>query len=312
MIAAVFIAALVVAAGVLGFIFTDIGRAKDVVIPDVATQSVADATAELEALGLKVRVDEESNSDVPEGNVIRTDPAQNETAKEGDTVTLIVSEGPDRRSVPSVLKLEYDEAEKLLRASGFNPVRRDAFSDDVPLGRVISQTPAGNALANRDSDVTVVVSKGPDLVTVPNLLLEDQSRAKEVLENEDLVLGDVLTRETSRRPPGTIVAQDPTAGQKVKKNTAVTITIAKAPEPKTVEVPNVVGQEAGAAQAKLEGLGFTVVSDSAPDPNVDVNLVISQDPDAGTQLDPTTGTITIIFSTGPDTGVPSETPGATP
>jgi serine/threonine-protein kinase len=214
--------------------------------------------------------------------------------------------------VPNVVRLKYEDAEKLLTDAGFTPVRQEAFDDDIPLGQVVSQNPKANAIEDAGTDVTVVVSRGPELVTVPQLLLENQSRAKELLENEDLVLGDVLTRETTRRPPGTIVAQDPTPGQKVKKSTAVTITVAKAPEPKTIEVPDVVGQEIGPATAKLEALGFVVTTEGSPDPNVGEGVVTAQTPPAGTQFDPTSGEIRLDYSIGPDTGVPSETPGATP
>jgi serine/threonine-protein kinase len=143
---------------------------------------------------------------------------------------------------------------------------------------------------------------------VPKLLLERQTDVQRLLDAAGLVVGTVTTRETSKREPGLVLEQDPVTSKSVPKGSPVKIVVSVAPKPKTIAMPNVVGNSAAGARAKLIAQGFgDPTSDFAPDAAPD-GTVIAQDPPANTQVDPTAVTVNITVSTGP-VGAPAA-PGA--
>src|SRR5690606_30812604 len=98
------------------------------------------------------------------------------------------------------------------------PVRGEAFSDTVEAGRVIGLQPAEGTQVPRDSDVEVVVSKGPDLVTIPEVDGLDLDEAIDRLEAAGFVVEDV-----EGPPRGRPFETDPPAGTKAKRGSAVVL-----------------------------------------------------------------------------------------
>ncbi|HTI34319.1 MAG TPA: Stk1 family PASTA domain-containing Ser/Thr kinase [Miltoncostaea sp.] len=291
---------LLAAIAVAAFVLLSGDDAKGVTIPTVQGQTAAQATGTLTALGLQVDVRQTTSPTVEQGRVIDSDPAAGEEAHEGDTVVLRVSAGPGDVAVPDVVNQAEGDATAALRAQDFGvKVQREA-SDTVEKGLVIRQSPAGNAQAARGSDVTIVVSTGPEKVTVPGVRGLDQASAEAKIRDARLEVGSV-TFQPSEATEGTVIAQDPAATAKVDPGTRVNIVIAQAAS--TIAVPDVVGNLASDATFKLENAGFKVVSDTA-ESDEPVGTVIDQNPAAGTQVARDSTTITITVSNGPatDTG----------
>ncbi|MFT4051557.1 MAG: Stk1 family PASTA domain-containing Ser/Thr kinase [Microbacterium sp.] len=89
-------------------------------VPDVAGQSVDAATSNLEAVELQVMTTEEYSDDVDSGDVIRVVSRDDDGALQpGDTVTLVVSKGPELFEVPDVVGMTRDEAKSTLESAGF-------------------------------------------------------------------------------------------------------------------------------------------------------------------------------------------------
>jgi serine/threonine-protein kinase len=130
----------------------------------------------------------------------------------------VISDGPKPVDVPNVVGKTYDDAVKALTAKRFKVTRTDEFSDTVPIGVVIRHDPVPGASAPRDSTVTVVVSKGPDLVTVPDLRGETVDDAVATLEADGLQV-DVVGYRPGRR----VKEQDPEGGTKLHRNQTVTL-----------------------------------------------------------------------------------------
>jgi eukaryotic-like serine/threonine-protein kinase len=120
--------------------------------------------------------------------------------------------------VPNVVGQSYDDAVKALTAKRFRVTRTDEFSDTVPTGKVIRHDPVAGAAAPRDSTVTVVVSKGPDLVAVPDLRGETVEDAVAALESAGLQV-DVVGYRPGRR----VREQDPPVGTRLHRNETVTL-----------------------------------------------------------------------------------------
>jgi serine/threonine-protein kinase len=139
-------------------------------VPDVAGLSVAQASAQLGAAGFEVAQRDEPSATVPAGRVIRTEPEAGTRQPPGSTVTIVVSTGPARATVPSVVGLTEAHALDQLRAAGFSPrVVEQTTTDPDEDGRVISQDPAGGTEAEVGSTVTIEVGRflGQEPTTTP-------------------------------------------------------------------------------------------------------------------------------------------------
>jgi eukaryotic-like serine/threonine-protein kinase len=280
----------VLIAGLAGLAVWALTRPAHVTVPSVTNQDVESATATLEDEGFEVEVNESPNLRAP-GTVLEQDPTAGEQADEGSTVTLSVSSGPGVAEIPRVAGLtERDATEKLQRA-GFRVEPKQRFSEDVASGRVIGTVPKQGTKLEQDQVVTLLVSKGSNLVAVPSVLNLQQDDAEAEIENAGL-LANVET-ETSDAPEGAVFAQDPGPGGAVEVGSEVTITVSTGPE--EVAVPSVIGdtQQAGRATLRAEGLKVDVSKENVTDPGDD-GVIIEQTPPGGTSVPPGT-TVSIVI-----------------
>ncbi|HVW33816.1 MAG TPA: PASTA domain-containing protein [Acidimicrobiia bacterium] len=186
-------------------------------LPALAGKAEGEARQALAAAGFAVSVEHRTDEEVAKGLVVEQTP-NGAQASPGSEVHLVISDGPKPVEVPNVVGKTFDEAQKALTARRFKVTRADEFSDSVPAGLVIRHSPVGGADAPRDSTVTVVVSRGPDLVTVGDytgLTVEDAVAALEAAGLQVDVVG--------YRPGRRVRHQDPPEGTKVRRNETVTL-----------------------------------------------------------------------------------------
>lgn len=190
----------------------------------------ADAAAALTAAGLAPDyVDGEHYDDAaPSGSVLAATDADGtpvepgQTLKRGSTVLLTLSDGPEPVRIVSVVGATLEEATQQLQDIGLVVAPEEAFSDTVPAGRVIAQSPEGGAAGHRTDTVTLQVSKGPETVAMPNLTGKQYAEAAAALEALGLkaerrnVLGGLF---------GTVRDQSVPADQQVAKGTTITLTV---------------------------------------------------------------------------------------
>jgi serine/threonine-protein kinase len=187
-------------------------------VPDVAGKPSAEAKALLEQAGFVVQLVPKHDENIAADIALGTDPPFGKRHPPESTIKLIVSDGPAPVPVPEVAGKSYDEAVQILKDKRLGATRRDDFSDTVAPGVVIGTEPAAGELAPRDSAVTVVVSKGPELVQVPNVVGMTVEAASQALRDAGLK-PDV----ENYSPGGTVVAQAPTGGTTVKKGSTVRV-----------------------------------------------------------------------------------------
>jgi eukaryotic-like serine/threonine-protein kinase len=292
---------LLLAGGAAAYFLLNPNAAAQVLVPNVAGQEAATAGATLSAKGFQVSPRAAPSDKVDAGLAIRTDPAAGQKADKGSQVILIVSNGPTTGSVPTVDDgKSLEEAVATLQQEGFTATTTREFSDTVDKGNVISQDPPGGSSHKKSDPVKLVVSKGPEPVDVPSLLLLSQDQAAQALADKGLTVGTVSEKQTSKRAPGTVLAQSPTAGTSLAKGDSVDLTVAKAPPVTKVQMPNVIGQDIRAARRKLVALGFPEPSGSSRPSNEPQGTVIETSPPPGAQFDPTNTSISLIYSAGPD------------
>ena len=134
-------------------------------------------------------------------------------------------------------------------------------------------------------------------VAVPDVVGQTEADATAAITGAGLVAG-ISQAADDTVPAGSVISQDPAAGTTVPTGTTVNVVVSTGPDTSTVPVPDVTGQPEGDAQATLESEGFVVTSTQQASTDVEIGLVISTNPSAGTEVAQGT-TVEMIVSSGP-------------
>ncbi|WP_051246747.1 Stk1 family PASTA domain-containing Ser/Thr kinase [Nocardioides halotolerans] len=157
---------------------------------------------------------------VPEGIVVASDPKGGTTQRFDTVVDLVVSKG--RRPIPvgSWAGKSADDAERALRKRGLDVDVSHQYSDTVAEGLVVSQDPKEGTLFKGDT-VTLLVSLGPQLVEVPNVVASGVDDATATLQEAGFVVA--VLQAPGYIGLGYVFSMDPEAGTELPKGSTVTI-----------------------------------------------------------------------------------------
>jgi eukaryotic-like serine/threonine-protein kinase len=287
------------AAALLAFLL--FGSADKATVPPVVGQTLEQARQRVDRAGLDVEVKRRTDQ-APRDFVFEQSPNPGQEVDQGSVVTLFVSNGPSTVRVPDVVGQQEKDASRRLRRADLRPdVEREA-STKVAAGVVIRTDPGPGRPAERDSAVTLVVSSGPDQVSVPSVIGETQEDA--VARLRDAGLSPIVRERASSEPVDTVIEQTPAAGQEVEEGSSVTIFVSNG---KVREVPDVTGSPQSEAEADLDDAGFGVnVRTRQTDQPDEEGIVLSQSPRGGVERrEGATVTITVGEPAPP---VPEPTP----
>lgn len=237
--------------------FVAAGPAALTSVPKVSGKTVAEAQQMLANRGLESTARDIHHGNIPDGKVVRADPAASTEIRKFEDVTLFVSIGPEMFSVPDVSGGTVKEAATELKDAQLKlgKVTRQ-YHEEVAAGTVLSQAISADEERRRNTSVDVVVSKGPQPIDVPSVVGETQESATAMLREAGLepVIADERVFHPSV-PEGSVVSQQPAKGQ-LFRGDSVTLTLSKGPE--MVEVPNFIGDQVEESVERLEELGFKV------------------------------------------------------
>ncbi|MER6468382.1 Stk1 family PASTA domain-containing Ser/Thr kinase [Streptomyces collinus] len=228
-------------------------------VPPLLAKTEKQAEARLRASGLDVKqVETEYSDTVKSGTVIRTDPEPGARIRGNDSVTLVISRGPEVVKVPDLRGVPLAKARARLKAAGLEPglVNR-AFSDSVARGSVVGTDPETGIERHAGSAIALLVSKG-NPIDVPDVTGEDLGSARQDLEGAGLKVRVSGQQVHSDFDKGQVAQQNPANGQ-VAEGDTVTLTLSLGPE--MIEVPDVVGSSVDDATKRLEDAGFKVEKD---------------------------------------------------
>ncbi|MFF7749870.1 Stk1 family PASTA domain-containing Ser/Thr kinase [Streptomyces sp. NPDC007971] len=229
-------------------------------VPQVLAKTEDQARTRLKAAGLDVgRVRLEYNDTVARGTVISTDPAVGARIRSNDSVTLVVSRGPEIVKVPDLAGVPLGKAQAKLKAAGLEPgmVNR-AFSDSVAKGSVIGTDPQAGIKRHAGSAIALLVSKG-NPIDVPDVTGDDLDEAKQELEDAGLKVTISAQQVNSEYDKGQVAQQSPAGDSQAAEGDTVTLKLSKGPE--MIEVPDVVGDSVDDAKKALGDAGFEVKED---------------------------------------------------
>jgi beta-lactam-binding protein with PASTA domain len=264
------------ALALLGFLL--LGSNDQATVPPVVGQTLEQARQRVDRAGLGVEVKRRTDQ-APRDFVFEQSPNPGQQVDEGSVVTLFVSNGPSTVRVPDVVGQPEADARRRLRRADLRPDVERESSTKVAEGIVIRTDPGPGRPTERDTAVTLVVSSGPDQVTVPNVVGETQEEAFARLREEGL--SPAARERPSSEPVDTVIEQSPAAGQEVEEGSTVTIFVSNG---KVREVPDVTGLPQSEAEAELDdaGFGVSVRTRTTDQPDED-GTVLSQSPRGGVE-----------------------------
>ena len=192
-------------------------------VPTLAGMTPDAAATALTSAGLKVGSTTQSySSTITNGMVIDGDPIAGTAVKRNSLVNILVSKGVQTLQLNSYVGQSGDQASNELTSAGFKVKSTFGYSESIPAGNVISQTPAGGAPIPVGSTVAIIVSQGSGTVFIPNLYSLTQLAATTALENLQL---KVKVRKIGSKKIKHVTNISPTVGTKVKRGSTVTITL---------------------------------------------------------------------------------------
>jgi serine/threonine-protein kinase len=248
------------------------------------------AVALIDADGFEHNVRRLPNADVQPGYVYQQDPEEGTKQPRGSIVTILVSSGKPKVTVPSLVGKSRDAAVAELTRLQLEP-NVVQVSSSQQANQVTAQNPKPGVVVVAGSSVRINVSSGPKPVAVPSVIGQSYDSGAAQLQSAGFTVGRVDV--DSDQPAGQVVDQSPPGNSTASKGSSVTLSVSKGPT--TVTVPDVSLQTGPDARATLTAAGFKVivVHQDTDDESLD-GLVISQDPGGNSQAEPkSTVTLTV-------------------
>ena len=192
-------------------------------IPDVRGMSETEAQNELEDAGFKVTSSFQYDDSVESGKVISTTPEAGTKAEKGSTVTMLVSQGSDKKTVPDVRGMADATAQSTIKSYGFNvgTVTYD-YSDSVEKGMVISQTVEPGTKASAGTSISITVSNGPkpeEKIEVQSFVGQQESALKSWASSKGLYTNISDSQYSDSYAKGCIISMTPSSGTVSKGGT---------------------------------------------------------------------------------------------
>lgn len=246
-----------------------------------STETIAKTTAERQ--GFTFDIERRAFSEnVVAGTIISTEPEPGQKILPGDTISAVVSRGPDRVFIPDnnltglrISKAKAELAKVDLELGERNPVYDEKIAKDL-IVRADGVTSKDEL--RRGDKVNVLVSRGRQPIPVKNYVGEPLSSATSGLREAGFQV--TYTREWNDTvPSGRIITQNPAGGNAFERDT-ITLTVSKGPE--LIAVPDVRGMKKSDARAALEAAGFKVYAIYIP--LAGNYTVVQTDPVPGTKI----------------------------
>jgi beta-lactam-binding protein with PASTA domain len=216
------------------------------------------------------------------GQVVGQVPPAGEEVSRGHTVVVSVARGPQRRLLPDVTRLSATRAHTRLRRAGFRVESREEPSATARAGMVASTTPPPFSRVAPRARVILLVSTGVSREVVPRVRGALLPAARRRLLR--LRMGVVVTERQSARKVGTVLAQTPRPGARVRRGAVVRLVVATAIP--RVRVPRVVGEPQQRAATAISSRGLALAFAGRPVRRAArVGVVVAQAPRAGRRVD---------------------------
>ena len=204
-------------------------RARQVTVPNLVGQSLADATAAASQLDLSLRIDPVKRPDpkVPAGHVLLQEPTSGSAARRQRSVRVVLSAGAHIALAPSLLGETQRSAEIRVAQDGLSigavtEIRSALYPPDV----VVAQDPPAKT---QTAEIRLLVNRGEDRATyvMPDLIGLNGERVAEVMRIRGFRVSITAQSAASAIPPGVVVRQAPAGGYQVHPGDPIALEISR-------------------------------------------------------------------------------------
>ncbi|MGD6841972.1 Stk1 family PASTA domain-containing Ser/Thr kinase [Bacillus infantis] len=215
---------------------------KEIEVPDVAGETIEDATSILTKAGFEVEDPVEINDEeVEEGLVIKTDPKAGRMAKEESSITIYLSSGKEKFEMSDYTGRSFEEVESLLEKEGFTQItREDANNEEEPEGTILEQSiDEGEEVIPGETEIEFTVSSGPAPIVLKDLTGLNLKGVQDYAESTGLKIDTSKEEYHDTVEKGLVISQSQPAGTELGKGSGLSVTFSKGKEeipPKTVPV----------------------------------------------------------------------------
>ncbi len=224
----------------------------------------------------------------------------------GTGTYLFIRGGAREVIVPDLLNLTVEEAEKKVEGTEFTIAEKyeEKESDEVEKGHIISQDPGANKSVKKNTQITLVVSKGKggdeddEEIKVPDVVELDYDAAVKALKEKGLK-AEKKEEASDSVAEGSVIRQDPEEGEKANKNDTVKLYVSIGSKEKYI-VPNLEGNTRTKAESALKAAGLQLGSVSKEKSNKPEGTVISQNPSKDSEVSKNSF-VNIVLSEGAET-----------
>jgi len=250
-------AGLAVTLGVVGW-YALVGPGSKVVVPSIVGATEKEANKALGPLGLTLVISEKRfDEDISTGKIIESDPSGGGKLDPGGAVKAVISKGPERYEIPSLVGLTPEAAVNSLAKY---PVKvgelKEVFNEKTPKGFVISTSPAAGEKVKRDATIDLLISKGVETFDVASYVGKSADQALNELTDAGFDV-DTVDQFSESVLAGEVISQLPSGGAPLEKGAKIALTISKGSQ--FVFIPNVFSLTEEKARAALSDLELKVV-----------------------------------------------------
>lgn len=279
----------------------------------LAAAAVTTAAAASKAAANANRVQSENNSIKPKQNVTRKAPANKKKKKKKTNIlvlfgillavlaiTLFISQKlfpPSELTAPDFRGMTITAAEDNAKQHELTVIEAGSeFSDDYAAGEIMSQTPRQGSNVSKGDTISVIISKGPEDATVPDVVGKNLDAATKLLKENNLDVGTVTEVYSDSYDAGEVVYQETDAGTKLEKGSLINLQISLGAKPQSI-VPNMIGNDLETAQTQLANAKLNLGSVTYQESDEPEGYVLSQGINPGSEVDQYT-TVNIVVSAG--------------
>lgn len=184
-------------------------ESDEITVPDVEGKDEEEAQSILEDAGFTKIKSEAVYSEEEQGVVIGTDPSAGTKVGKDSTITMKVSKGSEKISVPNVVGKSENDAKSTLTGAGLTiSTVETEYSESYASGQVIRQNPSGGKV-EKGSSVSLVVSLGKkpeEKPKVPSIIGAGESSAKQMIINAGLTVSDTTYISSDTVPAGCVIS----------------------------------------------------------------------------------------------------------
>lgn len=220
-------AAFIIAAIVVGLIiWYNWGiKTETLIVPKLTGQNYEQIAGQYEDYNFKI---EYQASDEERGTILSQSMQDGRKIKKSQTITLVISSGPELATIPETINLDLTTAKQALKAKGIGWNIIYKTDKEIASGHVITTNPPSGGTVAAGTEIDVYVSLGPEIIYVsyPDTKGYDLDTAKKKIEEAGLTVGEIK-REDSTKPKNVVIDQspDPRSNTTIAKGTSIDLVV---------------------------------------------------------------------------------------